>query len=389
MKVLYVSHSAVDTAGAELAMAELTKAILNSKAMTLDIVVPAEGPLQDRMTSFGATAAVVPDLTWTELYWLRQYDPTRGAAFRYGLRRCRSVARLMRLIYRNKYDVVVSNTSTIITPALAARLMRIPHVWYVQEFGEADHDLRYDIGFQRSMMMIGTLSAGVLVPSEAVRAALAQWVDPTKLRIILYAVDGPRPLPAAREDATWKLVLVGRKAPGKGQIDALDAVESLLRMNHPVKLRLVGGGDPAYIRSLMAHAERLGILPDVDFIEATHDVAPQYQWANIVLMCSRAEAFGRVTIEAMKHGRPVIGAGAAGTKELIRHGENGLLYQPGSADDLASKVVELMSDGPKMARITSAARDWAERTFSLDAYVGDFTQALRDAVGGSYKAGAR
>ena len=55
-------------------------------------------------------------------------------------------------------------------------------------------------------------------------------------------------------------------------------------------------------------------------------------------MCSRAEAFGRVTVEAMKLGLPVIGAARGATPELVRDGWNGLLYAHGDANELAGKI---------------------------------------------------
>jgi glycosyltransferase involved in cell wall biosynthesis len=50
----------------------------------------------------------------------------------------------------------------------------------------------------------------------------------------------------------------------------------------------------------------------------------------------RGEGFGRVTVEAMKVGRPVVGANGGGTVELIRDGWNGLFYRLGDAVDLAT-----------------------------------------------------
>lgn len=368
-------------------MVELAKGIVESGAIELHAVVPSEGPLLSRLTSFGVTTSVIPHLTWTDFTSLRQHSPSLNTLLRYGAQRARSVGRLLRLLRRHRYDVVISNTNTIVTPALAAKLTRTPHVWYVQEFGEMDHGLHYDIGFERSMALIGKLSCRVLVPSEAVRSMLQQWIDPNQLRIVLYAVYGPEPLPDPRDDGTWRLALVGRKAPGKGQREALDAVAELRRMGHPARLRLVGGGDPSYVNTLRDHARMIDIEASVDFVGATAHVAEHYEWAQVVLMCSRAEAFGRVTVEAMKYGRPVVGARAAGTAALIRHGENGLLYDSGNAVDLASKVAQLMSDPERTATLTRRAQQWAQETFSLERYVDGFTTELREAVRASQGAG--
>lgn len=361
-------------------MLELVEGVVASGAVDVHVVVPAEGPLRRRLTSLGLEAPVIPELGWTDIRWIDRRRWFRSRRVGYVLRRARSVLRLARLLRELRCDVVVSNTSTVIAPALAARIMRVPHVWYVHEFGVSDHAFQYDIGYERSMRLVGQLSRQVIVPSLAVSSALRKWIDPHRLRVVSCAVEGVHPLRASEDDGTWRLVLLGRKSHGKGQMDALEAVAILRGRGCPVRLRLVGGGDASYITTLHERTHRLGLEPYVEFVDHSPDVAEHYEWAHVVLMCSSAEAFGRVTVEAMKAGRPVIGARAAGTAELIRDGENGFLYEPGDVEGLASKVALVVSDPHRMAEVTRRAQDWAFRHFSLDRYVTEFTSVLYGAV---------
>ena len=61
-------------------------------------------------------------------------------------------------------------------------------------------------------------------------------------------------------------------------------------------------------------------------------------------MCSKAEAFGRVTVEAMLSGSLVIGADTAATIELIRDMETGLLYKYGDISDLTQKIEWVLNE---------------------------------------------
>ena len=93
--------------------------------------------------------------------------------------------------------------------------------------------------------------------------------------------------------------------------------------------------------------------------------------ANVVLVCSRNEAFGRVTVEGMLAGRPVVGARCAATAELIEDGVNGFLYAHGNAKDLAEKI-HFLYDHPDIANDTgSTAQAWADKTFSKERYRAD------------------
>ena len=88
-----------------------------------------------------------------------------------------------------------------------------------------------------------------------------------------------------------------------------------------------------------------------------------YKKADSAIVASKAEAFGRVTVEAMMAGTLVIGANTAGTKELI--GENyGLLYEQGNAIDLADKIIYAMQNSEKMSLIAKNAREYSLQRFS-------------------------
>jgi hypothetical protein len=89
--------------------------------------------------------------------------------------------------------------------------------------------------------------------------------------------------------------------------------------------------------------------------------------ADALLMCSRCEALGRVTIEAMLLGKAVIGANTGGTPELITNGVTGLLYQYGDIEDLKRAIRQLAADRALRARLGAAARAFAERQFAQNA----------------------
>jgi glycosyltransferase involved in cell wall biosynthesis len=99
-------------------------------------------------------------------------------------------------------------------------------------------------------------------------------------------------------------------------------------------------------------------------------------------MCSRGEPFGRVTVEAMKQGVPVVGAASGGTTEIIQDGVTGLLYRLGDAEDLAAKVEILHRDRELLGRMGEEARRWADSTFSLKKYTADLLRVFEEAASG-------
>lgn len=71
-----------------------------------------------------------------------------------------------------------------------------------------------------------------------------------------------------------------------------------------------------------------------------------YRAADIFVLPSEAELQGMVLLEAAASGLPLIGANASAIPEILHHGENGFLHVPGSAEDLADRIVQLALDEP-------------------------------------------
>ena len=132
----------------------------------------------------------------------------------------------------------------------------------------------------------------------------------------------------------------------------------------PIELLIVGEGDRRYERRLRELVAELDLQDRVRFLGQLDSAAPVIRAADAVLTCSRHEAFGRVTVEAMLAGKPVVGARSGGTAELIRDGHNGFLYEPGDVDQLAGVLRRLIESPEGSRRIGAAARTCAGEQFT-------------------------
>ena len=361
MRILWASHSS-QIGGAELCLLEGATAVRDQGAEVV-VVVPENGPLEDRLQAASIAVVVVPYQRWAH-----PKPSALGRAIRVATQ-AQNAWRLRSVVDRVCPDVVVTNTVTIPAAALAARLAGVPHVWYIHEYGDLDHRLTFDYGVRASLQVVGALSDRVIVNSSAVGRHFARFLGRTPVDLVHYAVplewSGERP-PAA--DAAFSVVLVGRKHPGKRQEDAVRALAILRRRGVDAALTLVGASDPGYdvyLRRLVADGNLTG---HVWFVGHVADPSPHVAGADVALMCSANEAFGRVTVEAMKLGVPVVGAASGGTLDIVRDQETGLLYRPGDPTDLADKLEALHRDPAGRARMGRAARDDARTRFTMEKY---------------------
>jgi glycosyltransferase involved in cell wall biosynthesis len=134
---------------------------------------------------------------------------------------------------------------------------------------------------------------------------------------------------------TFNLIQSGIISPVKGVDVSVKAIQILHKQGYEnVHLYLAGKGDLEFCRedyeNVKPYVHLLGYVNNLNEI--------RQKKMDAELVCSKSEAFGRVTIEAMKNGMIVVGADTGGTKELIHDGKDGFLFRMGDANDLAEKI---------------------------------------------------
>ncbi|MFE2878754.1 glycosyltransferase [Streptomyces roseus] len=157
----------------------------------------------------------------------------------------------------------------------------------------------------------------------------------------------PNPLPFMPDSPaprTGKVVAsVGRLAFEKGMDLLLDAWADASPHHPDWVLRIYGAGveEPA----LRAHAAALGLTDSVEWMGSTDDVLGALHGASVFAQASRAEGFPITLLEAMAAGVPVAAFDCApGVREIVEHGEDGLLARLGNTMELAGHLDVLMAD---------------------------------------------
>lgn len=376
MKVCFVSHSS-GKFGAERALIELIDA-LTARGVECYVMLPRLGPLADELKRRKIGFSVLP-YKW----WAGKRAPLWKRIGRLIINLVVTIG-VVAKIKQWGCDIVYTNTIMICVGAFAAKLLGLPHVWHIHEFGFEHHGAVFDLGERFSLWLIDHLSARCIANSKAVYQKYQQYIAPSKLRVIYNSVDIPHQVPSkeallpAQADRKIRCVIVGALQEGKGQEDAIRAIGELVRMGIEAELVIVGDGDPNYRKYLHDLVAESRLSSHVRFTGYTENPWAFMQDAHIVLMCSRYEAFGRVTVEAMKLGKPVIGAKSGGTEELIRDGFNGLLYTPKDHVELAEKIKYLYEHPDIARRLGTNGQQFAMKQFTKDRYGEEVLAVLRE-----------
>ncbi|MBP2534375.1 glycosyltransferase family 4 protein [Agrobacterium tumefaciens] len=289
------------------------------------------------------------------------------------------------------YDVICANSQkALFVCALAAKLSRRPLVWIL-------HDIVTDPAFsttnRRASLAFARLFARLVAVNseETGRAFIEAGGEANKVRIVYNGFDPARakvyePGTAARLRAELgfgpqPLVgLFGRLSEWKGQHVFLDAIAAM----EGVQAVIVGGalfGKEAYEARIREQASRLGLDDRVRFLGFRSDVPDLMAAMDAVAHTSIvAEPFGRVVVEAMMCGRPVVATRGGGVTEIIRDGETGLLVPPGEPSALAAALGRVLSDPALAERLAQKGREDVSQRFSLEETCRSVSALLEEAA---------
>ncbi|MCE4610622.1 MAG: glycosyltransferase family 4 protein [Desulfurococcales archaeon] len=189
--------------------------------------------------------------------------------------------------------------------------------------------------------------------------------------IIPNAVDTERFKPMKHmEDPDPTIVFVGRLVWRKGPHILVRAFKKVLKEIPDAKLLIAGKGEFEPVIRLLAKRYNiedkvimLGVVPE-------HEKPLLYNRGWVTAVPSIAnESFGIVALEAMASGKPVVATRHGGLKDLVIHGETGLLVKPGSSKELAEALTLLLQDKTLREKMGLKAREVVEKYYTWDPIV--------------------
>lgn len=372
LRVLFIGHAA-GLAGGERAMHELVSHLPEDvRALAL---LPRRGPLIGLLESAG-----VPVRVRRSAWWLARRNGAAATALRLAAGAV-CLPALLVTASRFRPDVIYTNSLVVPWGAVVARALRRPHVWHVREVLAGNASLRSALPARWLLRWVRLGSTRLIAVSGTVAQQFDGVPGAAPITVVYDGVPVPAQVPTGRPVAADpdKLVVVGTLHPVKGQHIAIEAL-ALLRDERPtLRLWLVGAGDVRYTTELHRLVERRGLTGRVVLVGPLDDPADVVLGSAVALVPSLTEAFGRVTLEALHLGVPVIGTDAGGTAEILARG-GGLLVPPGDAEALATAIRKLLDDEGLRGDMAVQALEVA-RSFSIQASCAAVVQELRAAAG--------
>jgi N-acetyl-alpha-D-glucosaminyl L-malate synthase BshA len=167
--------------------------------------------------------------------------------------------------------------------------------------------------------------------------------------------------------------------PVKRVVDTVKVFANVVR-EIPAQLVLVGDGPDRSAAEWLAHD--LGIHSKIHFMGKQERVNELLPLADIMLMPSELESWGRAALEAMACKVPSIATGVGGVPELIDDGVTGLLYPVGDVDGMSQGALSLLKDRERLEAMREAGRKTAQKRFCSSLVVPQYVRYYEAVLGG-------
>jgi glycosyltransferase involved in cell wall biosynthesis len=362
MNILFLDQYS-ELGGAQGCLLDLMPAIVE-RGWTAHAAVPGGGPLVEQLRSMGVVV--------NEIRCGPYRSGTKRLAdfLRFPFDIARQTRTIRRLLDQTRFDLVYVNGARLLPAAAIAVQGRAPIVFHAhwRYAGTAAWLARWSL--RRSGATVIACCGYVTAPLGTAEQRL--HVIPNGVADCGFR---ERSFDAA---AGFRIGIIGRIAPEKGQVEFLQAAALLAPEFPSVRFAICGAPLFSDLRYDDEVRRRARWLP-VEFLGWRDDIASVLRQLGLLVIASSEEGLPRVLLEAFSAGVPVVAFPAGGIREALEGEQTGFLVQPSSGEALATRIRTLMTGDPNRLRESAhnARRAW-ERLYNVSLFQSRITSLLAD-----------
>ena len=359
INVLYISHEYEDILGSTLSLVNLLNSV--KEDVHPIVILPQRGKVCEYFKEHSIKCYVVPfnlNIASSKLRCLK-YIPKRIFNF---YKNRKAVKSLMKIVKEENVQLIHTNTSVVTIGVTLSKKSGIKNIWHLREFQDLDFNLAPFTGWKKLRRMIQESDAII-----AITKAIAEHFKVTSNENCHIIYDAVRSI----QDACYNpgkekyILFLGHITSKKGAEVALKIFIEFWEKHQDYRLYYIGPVSDEYKEHLTAIVNKCGINKNsVLFLGYKENVKEYLRKASALLMCSQNEAQGRVTIEAMFYGCPVLGYKSGGTQEIVQDGVDGFLFS--DMNEAVNKLSYIVKNDNLQVAIN--AIDYVKENFSEEMY---------------------
>tara|TARA_X000000368_G_scaffold418995_1_gene421338 strand:+ start:672 stop:1796 length:1125 start_codon:yes stop_codon:yes gene_type:complete len=357
-KKILITHSSNDNYGASKILISIVD-ILIKNGYDIYLILPNKGPLNSNEIIKRTNIKII-----NLGVFRKKYFTIFGLMNRlYFI--IKSLLYIKFFIEKNKIDLVYTNTSTLISPSIAAKLAGIPSIYHIHEIPNSNF-----IYVKFITAFLNNFAQDIICVSKSVYDFWdRKGLNINKLKIIHNGFNFKKPKSKIIKNNKIVFTSVSRIIPYKGHLLLVKIFEMLIKKNNNIYLHIVGDTLPhyqKYLEKLKSDVKKRGLINNINFLGFKNDVVSVLENSNFFIHTPISpDPFPTVIFEAIQSKTPVITNNLGGAYEILNNGKNGLIINNVSISDSAQMILDYINNQKLQKENVQLAFDYVCNKFSF------------------------
>jgi len=366
--VLFVDHEST-LGGAEISMVNIVKSMPTNKVSYFALIAN-QGDLFESLKNAGAIEVFTERMDgwrWWEKGTINRIKLLLSLPIQ-----VYNTLRWIKIYKKSDPDLIHFNLTRLVEPVIAARVLRIPTVMHCRE--HQINNVNFFGGLKWHSKIINQCSFWIYNSNDTMRSLEKYKKEKVLSKVIWNGIPvadfiklSSNPVRWGKKNEKTSIVLMAATlVPWKNHKYAFEIAKKVLSKNSNVLFVFAGVGSEEYANSLKQMVLDLGIADDVIFPGFCSDNVALFQSADILMHTSKHESFGKIYVEAMATGIPVVALRGGAASEVIKENEGGFLFEENQQELFASKILELLTNVKYRVEQGKSGQERAVSLFSME-----------------------
>ena len=265
----------------------------------------------------------------------------------------------------SKIDIIHTNLNRVDIGAYLAQKYHKPHIWHIREMGQEDYNVIFYK--KKCISYMNEHTTRFLAISDVVKKKwIRMGIDSKKILTVYDGLETDEIKKRKnRTNNILKIIITGHIQPNKGQLQIVEAISKISAdKRQKIQLDIVGEAYSDYKNKIVNSIKKNHLEDIVHFTGYQTGIYKKLCNYDIGITASKAEGFGRCTVEYMMAGLLTIASDTGANPEIIQNGETGILYHYGDSSDLAKKIEWCIDNREECTKIAQRGCDFSRETYS-------------------------
>ena len=333
-KKILILHSSNDLYGASKIFIQ-TCDLLHNANYEIHVMLPSKGPLDELIDKNIL-------INYHNLGVLRKKYLNPLGLFNRFIINIKAISFLSDYVKKNKINLVYTNTSTIISAAVAAKKNKIPSLFHVHEIPISNKIYEIFIG-----KIINRYSSKVLTVSESVKKHWLKYIEVKKIERIYNGIIFSKTdslVERERDQDDFVITSVARIIPYKGHSYLIDIANELIKKSTKFKFLILGDTLSSYVsyeKSMKQKVKDIGLENQIKFLGFREDVSSIFKQSDLFIHPAISpDPLPTVLFESLYNELPSVATNLGGAIEILDNGNNGLLIPYNDPKKAANLIYE-------------------------------------------------